>query len=107
MLFVTYLLDAEADRSATWEEVCRIVPRIDPAREPARARRAYDTHTRVRWMVGWRHLMRRLSGAARSVPVATGVPALPPGEGKVPSPGHPLRWDRRGSAGWSCGCGRQ
>jgi hypothetical protein len=63
MLFVTYLrlLDAEADGSATWEEVCRIVLRIDPAREPARARRAYDTHmARARWMteVGWRHLMR-------------------------------------------------
>ena len=63
MLFITYLrlLDAAADRSATWEEVCRIVLRIDPAREPDRARRAYDTHmARARWMteVGWRHLMR-------------------------------------------------
>ena len=45
MLFATYLrlLDAEADRPAIWEEVCRIVLRIDPAREPAR-RRAYDTN---------------------------------------------------------------
>jgi hypothetical protein len=63
MLFVTYLrlLDAAADRSATWEEVCRIVLRIDPAGEPDRARRAYDTHmARARWMteVGWGHLMR-------------------------------------------------
>jgi hypothetical protein len=30
------------------------VPRIDPAREPDRARRAYDTHmAQARWMVGW------------------------------------------------------
>src|SRR5687768_16695281 len=53
MLFVTYLrlLDAAADGSATWEEVCRIVLRIDPARETDRARRAYDTHmARARWM---------------------------------------------------------
>ena len=63
MLFVTYLrlLDAEAAGPVPWEEVCRVVLRIDPAREPARARRAYDTHmARARWMteVGWRHLMR-------------------------------------------------
>jgi hypothetical protein len=63
MLFVVYLrlLDAEAAGPVPWEEVCRVVLRIDPAREPARARRAYDTHmARARWMteVGWRHLMR-------------------------------------------------
>jgi hypothetical protein len=40
----------EAAGPVPWEEVCRIVPRIDPAREPDRAR----------WMVGWRHLLRRL-----------------------------------------------
>jgi hypothetical protein len=40
MLFVTYLLDAEG--SATWEEVCRIVLRINPAREPDRARRGRE-----------------------------------------------------------------
>jgi hypothetical protein len=42
-----------------WEEVCRIVLRIDPACEPDRAHRAYDTHmARARWMVSWRHLLR-------------------------------------------------
>jgi hypothetical protein len=44
---------------ATSQEVCRVVLRIDPAREPARAGRVYDTHrTRARWMVGWSHLLR-------------------------------------------------
>ena len=45
MLFVAYLrlLDAAADRLATWE-VCRIVLRIDPAHEPARARWTYNSY---------------------------------------------------------------
>lgn len=60
--FITYLrlLDAEVDPAATWQEACRIVLRIDPEREPARARRAYDTHmARARWMTesGYRHLL--------------------------------------------------
>lgn len=40
---VTYarLLDAEAD-NADWHEVARIVLRIDPVSEPARARGAYE-----------------------------------------------------------------
>lgn len=61
--FVTYLrlLDSQEDPTARWEEACRIVLRIDPASEPARARRAYDTHlTRARWMTesGYKHLLR-------------------------------------------------
>jgi hypothetical protein len=59
---VTYLrlLDAEAD-NADWQEVAKIVLHIDPAQEPDRARRAYDSHlARARWMTthGYRHLLR-------------------------------------------------
>jgi hypothetical protein len=62
---VTYLrlLDAEADH-ADWQEVTKVVLHIDPAREPDRARRAYDSHlARARWMTtqGYRHLLRRNS----------------------------------------------
>lgn len=60
---VTYLrmLDAEAD-NADWREVAQLVLHIDPAREPERARRAYDSHlARAKWMSskGYRHLLRR------------------------------------------------
>ncbi|MFB9264469.1 DNA -binding domain-containing protein [Bradyrhizobium erythrophlei] len=54
------LLDAEAD-GADWREIAQIVLRIDPDREPDRARRSFDTHlARVRWMTkhGYRHLLR-------------------------------------------------
>lgn len=59
---VTYwrLLDAEAE-GADWKEVARIVLRIDPDREPTRARNAFDTHlARANWMAdhGYRHLLR-------------------------------------------------
>ena len=59
---VTYLrlLDADAE-NADWREVSRIVLRIDPDREPERARRAFDSHlARARWMTvhGYRHLLR-------------------------------------------------
>jgi hypothetical protein len=59
---VTYwrLLDAEAD-GAEWKEVARIVLHIDPDREPARARHAFDTHlARAKWMAdhGYRDLLR-------------------------------------------------
>lgn len=59
---VTYvrLLDAEA-ASAAWTEVARLVLHIDPAIEPARARRAWESHlTRAKWMTehGYRHLLR-------------------------------------------------
>jgi len=59
---VTYwrLLDAEA-AGADWKEVARIVLHIDPDREPARARNAFDSHlARARWMAdhGSRDLLR-------------------------------------------------
>jgi len=62
---VTYLrlLDAAAE-NVDWCEVARIVLHIDPAAEPDRARRAWESHlSRARWMTerGYRHL---LSGGA-------------------------------------------
>jgi len=59
---VTYLrlLDAEAD-GADWQEVAKIVLHIDPAREPERAKRAWESHlSRAKWMSenGYRHLLR-------------------------------------------------
>jgi hypothetical protein len=59
---VTYLrlLDAVAD-GADWREVARIVLHIDPDREPARARTAFESHlARAKWMTqqGYRHLLR-------------------------------------------------
>jgi hypothetical protein len=59
---VTYwrLLDAEAD-GADWKEVARIVLHIDPDREPARARNAFDSHlARAKWMADhdYRDLLR-------------------------------------------------
>jgi hypothetical protein len=59
---VTYLrlLDAAED-GGDWREVAAIVLRIDPEREPDRARRAWKTHlARARWMTdhGYRHLLR-------------------------------------------------
>ncbi|MGH9677343.1 MAG: DNA -binding domain-containing protein [Candidatus Acidiferrum sp.] len=58
---VTYLrlLDAEAE-GADWIEVSRIVLQIDPAQEPARARRVWESHlARARWMTthGYQHLL--------------------------------------------------
>lgn len=58
---VTYLrlLDADAE-GADWKEVAKIVLHIDSAREPDRARRAWETHlARARWMTekGYRHLL--------------------------------------------------
>jgi type VI secretion system activator RovC-like protein len=42
---ITYLrlLDAEAE-GADWQDVARIVLHIDPAREPERAHRAWESH---------------------------------------------------------------
>jgi len=54
------LLDAAED-GASWEEASRIILGIDPSREPARARRAHDTHlVRARWLSaqGYRDLLR-------------------------------------------------
>ena len=60
--FVTYLrlLDADSE-GADWREVARIVLHIDPDREPARARTAFDSHlARAKWMTehGYRHVLR-------------------------------------------------
>jgi hypothetical protein len=49
---ITYfrMLDADAE-GADWREVAVIVLHIDPEREPARARQAFDSHlARARWM---------------------------------------------------------
>jgi hypothetical protein len=58
---VTYLrlLDADTE-GADWTEVARIVLHIDPAQEPERARRAWESHlARAKWMTehGYRHLL--------------------------------------------------
>jgi hypothetical protein len=60
--FATYLrlLDAESE-GADWAEVARIVLNIDPKDEPARARRAWESHlARARWMTesGYQHLLK-------------------------------------------------
>jgi hypothetical protein len=59
---ITYLrlLDADAD-GADWREITQIVLHIDPAREPDRAREAFDSHlARAKWMTehGYRQLLR-------------------------------------------------
>ena len=65
---ITYLriLDADAE-GADWREVARLVLHIDPEREPARAKIAFDSHlTRAKWMTeqGYRYLLR--GGASNS-----------------------------------------
>lgn len=53
------LLHASAEGAGD-EEMARIVLRIDPAKEPERARKALDSHLRrARWMTekGYRHLL--------------------------------------------------
>jgi hypothetical protein len=60
---VTYLRLLDADKEgADWREVAKLVLHIDPDSEPARARRAWETHlARARWMTekGYHHLLRR------------------------------------------------
>ena len=54
------LLDAETE-GAAWTEVSRVVLNMDPAREPGRARRMWESHlARAKWMTqhGYRHLLR-------------------------------------------------
>jgi hypothetical protein len=54
------LLDADAE-GADWREIARILLRIDPEREPARARQAYESNlSRAKWMAsrGYRCLLR-------------------------------------------------
>jgi hypothetical protein len=64
---VTYwrILDADAE-GADWKEVAQIVLHIDPNREPARARNAFESHlSRAKWMTerGYRQSLR--GGALR------------------------------------------
>lgn len=59
--FVTYLrlLDADAE-GADWMEVAQIVLHRDPAADPARARRCWESHVaRARWMtkIGYRRIL--------------------------------------------------
>lgn len=57
---VTYirLLQAEGE-GADWREVARIVLRIDPEREPDRARTAYQSHlARAKWVTEQGRLLR-------------------------------------------------
>ncbi|MFC3061569.1 DNA -binding domain-containing protein [Paenirhodobacter populi] len=59
--FVTYLrlLDAAAE-NADWTEVAQIVLHRDPAAEPERTRRCWESHLeRARWMtkVGYRRIL--------------------------------------------------
>jgi len=59
--FVVYLrlLDAEAE-GADWREVAEIVLGLDPAADPADARRCWESHLqRARWMAekGYRNLL--------------------------------------------------
>jgi hypothetical protein len=54
------LLDADA-QGADWREVAKIALHIDPAREPERARLAFESHLeRAKWMTedGYRLLLR-------------------------------------------------
>ena len=65
---ITYmrLLDAEAD-GADWREVARIVLHRDPAAEPERTRRCWESHlARARWMTthGYRKLLEQAAGGA-------------------------------------------
>ncbi|MCK1305730.1 hypothetical protein IVB45_06295 [Bradyrhizobium sp. 4] len=55
------MLDADAE-GADWREVSRIILRIDPEREPARARPAFESHLeRAKWVAdsGYRRLLRQ------------------------------------------------
>lgn len=59
---VTYLrlLNAESE-GADWREVSRVVLKIDPSKEPQRAKRVWESHlARAKWMteIGYRHLLR-------------------------------------------------
>lgn len=59
---VTYLRLLEAHAEGTdWAEIVRLILHIDPESDPARARRALDSHlARARWMTrhGYQYLLR-------------------------------------------------
>jgi hypothetical protein len=51
LLTYLHLLDVQAE-GAEWDEAALLVLHIDPIREPARARHAWETHlVRAKWMV--------------------------------------------------------
>jgi hypothetical protein len=59
---ITYLrlLDAEID-GADWREVAKVVLKIDPAKQPLRTRRVWESHlSRAHWISksGFKHLLR-------------------------------------------------
>jgi hypothetical protein len=58
---ITYLRLLDADAAGLdWAETSHVILRIDPNRDPNRARRAYDSHLkRFRWMTefGYRYLL--------------------------------------------------
>jgi hypothetical protein len=59
------LLDTEADGAST-EQMARVLLGVDPAQDPDWAERTIASHLRrARWMTetGYRHLLRRPSGA--------------------------------------------
>ena len=50
LLIYADLLETEAD-GGEWDEAALLVLRIDPVREPTRARRVWENHlTRARWL---------------------------------------------------------
>jgi hypothetical protein len=58
LLIYADLLETEAD-GGDWDEAALLVLRIDPGREPLRARRVWEDHlTRAKWLVeyGYGHL---------------------------------------------------
>ena len=60
MVLYMRLLDSARD-SADWREAVQILFGLDPASDPERCRRIYDTHlARARWMTehGYRELVR-------------------------------------------------
>ena len=57
---ITYmrLLQAEGE-NAEWQEIARLVLRVDPEREPDRARKAYESHlARAKWITERGRLLR-------------------------------------------------
>jgi hypothetical protein len=58
LLIYAELLEMEAD-GGDWDEAALLVLRIDPVREPARARRVWESHlARAKWLAehGYGHL---------------------------------------------------
>jgi hypothetical protein len=61
---LTYLrlLDAHAE-GAEWDEAALLVLHIDPIRQPARARRAWESHfARAKWLVEHGYAARTIPG---------------------------------------------